>query len=341
MHSALRELDDLTIASRDLRSKKGFTLTMIVHNEMHFLPVFLDHYRALGVARFVILDDASDDGTTDFLSKQPDVMVLKSCRRFGETIPAEQAKSLRLENQRFCLVWRTLLLEKFCSDQWSLHLDADEFVDLPDGLLLSELAETLSNSAGRVVWAVMLDMYPNTLTELDAMGGDGTLNPDRAWYFDGRQHLSLRADAEPKLVYAGCRARLLQRYNLHRKTGLVDKYVRRPLRLKPRPFNAIRKPVLLNWRAGAVFESNHRVSMETLAPYLLPIRHYKFSGHIYGRIVQAIARGQHYRSGGDYKELRNIIEAMQSTGDGFAGPTTTKYEGFEDFRRTGNAFGFD
>ena len=41
------------------------TVCAIVHDEMFFLPAFLAHYRRLGADRFVILDDASTDGTAD------------------------------------------------------------------------------------------------------------------------------------------------------------------------------------------------------------------------------------------------------------------------------------
>ncbi len=44
-----------------------------IRNEMARLPHFLDHYRALGVGQFLIVDNASDDGTADYLAAQPDV----------------------------------------------------------------------------------------------------------------------------------------------------------------------------------------------------------------------------------------------------------------------------
>ncbi len=64
MHSTLEKYDDFAIASRDLTDTPGFTLTGLLHNEMHFLPPFLDHYRKLGVGRFIFVDDRSTDGTS-------------------------------------------------------------------------------------------------------------------------------------------------------------------------------------------------------------------------------------------------------------------------------------
>jgi len=42
-------------------------------NEMERLPYFLDHYRKMGVAHFIIVDNGSTDGSAEFLAGKPDV----------------------------------------------------------------------------------------------------------------------------------------------------------------------------------------------------------------------------------------------------------------------------
>ena len=83
---ALEDFDDFRVLGRDLSAHPGFTLTSVVKNEMFFLPAFLAHYRALGVRRFVFLDDRSTGGTRQYLLEQPEGMVLGSGRRFGDIV---------------------------------------------------------------------------------------------------------------------------------------------------------------------------------------------------------------------------------------------------------------
>ena len=44
-----------------------------LRNEMNRLPYFLEHYRALGVRHFLMVDNNSTDGSGDFLATQADV----------------------------------------------------------------------------------------------------------------------------------------------------------------------------------------------------------------------------------------------------------------------------
>jgi len=82
--------DDLSIVSGRIQPGAPVTLLTIVHNEMFFLPAFLAHYRSLGIEQFVVLDDASTDGTQSFLAQQPDVVVVKSSYRYGDTITVDR-----------------------------------------------------------------------------------------------------------------------------------------------------------------------------------------------------------------------------------------------------------
>ena len=65
--SLRQEYNDLRLVSRKDVDPSGFTLLAILKNEIYFLPAFLNHYRRLGVQRFVFLDDRSDDGSFEYL----------------------------------------------------------------------------------------------------------------------------------------------------------------------------------------------------------------------------------------------------------------------------------
>jgi len=66
---------DLRIIGRDLRSSSGLTMCTMARDEIFPISDFLNHYRAQGVERFIVLDDQSQDGTRELLLTEPDVMV--------------------------------------------------------------------------------------------------------------------------------------------------------------------------------------------------------------------------------------------------------------------------
>lgn len=119
-----------------------------VRNEMARLPFFLDYYRMLGVGHFLIVDNASDDGTTDFLAGQPDVSLW--------TTP----HSYRLS--RFGMDWLGWLLWQYGHGHWCLTVDADELLTYPhaDSRSLTDLTQHLDQQGVASFGAIMLEMYP-------------------------------------------------------------------------------------------------------------------------------------------------------------------------------------
>ena len=86
-------------------------LISVIKNEVRLLPDFLRHYRALGVERFVILDNGSDDGSVELLSSQSDVDCYAVHRRFRW--PEKQG-------------WINRVVSEYGHDEWYLYADADE-----------------------------------------------------------------------------------------------------------------------------------------------------------------------------------------------------------------------
>lgn len=119
-----------------------------LRNEMVRLPYFLDHYRRLGVAHFLIVDNDSDDGTAAYLADQPDVSVWHS------------AHSYRLS--RFGMDWLGLLHFRFGHGHWCLTVDADELLVYPfcESRDLRSLTDWLDRQNTPSMGALMLDLYP-------------------------------------------------------------------------------------------------------------------------------------------------------------------------------------
>jgi hypothetical protein len=58
---------------------------MTVRDEMLRLPETHSHYRRLGVARFFVVDNASTDGTAEFVLAQPDCHVFTTTASYAES----------------------------------------------------------------------------------------------------------------------------------------------------------------------------------------------------------------------------------------------------------------
>ncbi|MFW2545247.1 glycosyltransferase [Primorskyibacter sp. 2E107] len=133
----------------------------VMRNEMFMLPHFLAHYRALGVTSFLIADNASDDGTREYLLEQDDVALF--------SVDTDYKLS------HYGVAWQQAMISAFRTGKWSLVADADELLvwqekqsqTLPDLLKTDDFKEA---EAARIF---MLDMYPEgPLEAVDFTSGD-------------------------------------------------------------------------------------------------------------------------------------------------------------------------
>lgn len=132
---------------------------VVIRNEMLRLPGFLRHHRALGIRRFIFVDNNSDDGTTQYLLDQPDATVLHTDAPYGD----------RSAGQR---KWVNDALQKYCVDRWALVLDADElFVyDACETKDIGAFCGLIEAAGARGLFAFLLDMYPVSYDD-DAQAG--------------------------------------------------------------------------------------------------------------------------------------------------------------------------
>jgi hypothetical protein len=118
-----------------------------MRNEMQMLPMFLEHYRKLGVGGFLVVDNVSDDGTLAYLAEQEDVAAFFSDAPYSST--------------QYGVTWQRALMAHFRLGRWSLVADCDEFLVLPDGV--PSIPDLLSRDAfagADAARVFMLDMYP-------------------------------------------------------------------------------------------------------------------------------------------------------------------------------------
>lgn len=88
-----------------------------LRNERVRLPYFLDYYREQGINHFLIVDNDSNDGSTDYLAQQPDVSVWHT--------------KFSYKRARFGVDWLNWLQLKYAHGHWALVVDPDEFLVYP------------------------------------------------------------------------------------------------------------------------------------------------------------------------------------------------------------------
>src|SRR5579875_3868884 len=103
--------DDLIIGENEI------VVVACLRNELLRLPYFLEYYRRLGVDRFLLVDNNSDDGTREYLADQPDVEYFHTDAGF-----------LGSANGR---MWLQELAETYATGRWVLVADVDELFVYP------------------------------------------------------------------------------------------------------------------------------------------------------------------------------------------------------------------
>jgi hypothetical protein len=132
-----------------------------IRNEFDRLPFFLNHYRTLGVDHFLMIDNASEDASAEYLRDQDDVSLWQTDASYKAS--------------RFGVDWTTWLQIKYGHGHWTLTLDADELLIYPywDTRDLGALTRELDRDGVSSFGAMMLDLYPQgRLSDAHCAAGD-------------------------------------------------------------------------------------------------------------------------------------------------------------------------
>ena len=170
-------------------------LFVTVRNELQRLPFFLNHHRALGICHFIVVDNASSDGTLEYLKAQPDISIWRT----------EHSYKL----SRFGIDWLTWLMIKYGHGHWCLTLDADEILIYPNWTTrpLPALTKWLEQNGRRSFGAMMLDMYPKGRI---GQGNDPEVRSPfeiLKWFDHGNYTIQKKPILENLWIQGGARAR--------------------------------------------------------------------------------------------------------------------------------------
>jgi hypothetical protein len=282
--AGLTRLDDRPLALPD-DAILGFAC---VRDEALRLPHFLDHHRALGVARFFVADNASSDGTTALLMAQPDVHVFAATGSYAAS--------------RCGVDWLNALLAAFAPGHWALTLDADELLVYPgcETLPLPGFAARLAQRGAEALPGFLLDMYAEAPIRA-ARYVAGTPFLATCPFFDADTYHERTAEGLP--ARGGPRHRLFWQG-----------------RDRPKPSPVLHKIPLVRWRSGLAYEaSTHRIGGVALAEASCVLLHFKLFADFVENAAREAARQEHWDGAAQYASYHAALRDAPDLSAHFAG----------------------
>lgn len=257
---------------------------VVVRNEAVRLPFFLDTYRRLGVARFLVVDNASADGTADLLAAQPDVTVWRS--------------DLAFSRANFGAGWFEPILRAHGVGHWTLIVDADEMLVYLDCETqpLPALCADLERAGKRALDGVLLDMYSDRPIR-DTHYAPGQDPRQICPYFDRQFYHAAHAGWTPyrnqTTLVGGVRQRVF---------GADGNYV-------------LSKVPLVRYAEDVVLiGGQHWTSLpaEQIAQRRCALLHFKYMSAFPDYVRQEVVRGQHFGGAMQYAEYARGLDARDN-----------------------------
>jgi len=251
-------------------------LIFLCCNERRFLPSFFEHYRLMGVTRFICVDDRSTDGAREYLLEQADTDVFESDVRYADAAHGG--------------TWREILFHLYGYDRWYLNVDADEYLVF-EGLgrdPIRVFVDRLFDAGIRRLPAPMIELYPITPLEEAVFDGQDERMPwEVAGHFDGDgytispRNMGLYFTGGVRTRVFGANGRLMKYpliYWNHRCS--LRSSIHRPL------------PGILNF-----------------APVMGCTLHFKIFSDFRESTRTAAAKGQHHNDSAYYRELQQRLDS--------------------------------
>ncbi len=270
---------------------------LCIRNERLRLPYFLTYYRNLGITRFLVVDNDSDDGSTDLLLAEPDVYVFLT----KQPVPAEPV--------------RRRLDERDPRGACRRSLGADgrrrRAVRVPgsEERRLDQLTAALDRRGENAVMAFLLDMYS------EGPIGDAVCAPGQPFlevcpFFDRDGYEW--GPPEPRCGTAPLRGG--PRKRLFWSAGEV--------RLAP----YLPKVPLVRWQPSLVYTtSTHLLENVRLSAMTGALLHFKFFSDFVERAPFEAQRAEHWEQGGEYARYSRGLHGRPDLSCMYSG--STRYKG--------------
>lgn len=253
-------------------SPEAIMLVACVRNEMIRIAQFLDHYRRVGVDHFAIVDNASEDGTAEWLEQQPNVSLYRTSQSFAAAGCG--------------WAWIETLLQRHAADRWCLVADADELLVYPGypDCSLKDLVAYHEAYGFSAMASLMLDMYSATLCPpKDAVGSLLDLCP---YYDSGGIRVACRVlfDRAQDRLTGGFRQRVLG-------TRVI-----------------LNKVALFHNRPGVRLSSgNHAIIGARCSDLRAVHLHFKYLADFRERVALEMDRGEHWNGASEYRSYARAL----------------------------------
>jgi Glycosyl transferase family 2 len=311
LRAVRRRLQLSLLADRTADIAPGDVLCFLcIRNEMPRLPHFLRHHRALGVQHFLVVDNASTDGSDLFLLDQADVSLWRT--------PASYKAS------RFGMDWLTWLQLRHGHGHWCLTLDADELLVYPywQTRPLSALTAWLEQQGRDSFGALTVDMYPKGPVSQETFGPEDDPIRHLAWFDAGNYQTQVQPRMRNLWVQGGARARAF----------FAD---------DPRRAPTLNKTPLVRWHwRYAYVNSTHALLPPRLNEVYATdggeltsgvLLHTKFLPGITDRSAEEKARGEHFGDAAQYAAYYDRLTADPVLHT----PASTRYTGWRQMEALG------
>jgi glycosyltransferase involved in cell wall biosynthesis len=256
----------------------------VLRNELARLPYFLEYYRKKGVRAFLAVDNASSDGSFEYLIKQPDVYLWRS--------------ELSFNRANFGAGWFEPILRMHGRDHWCLIVDADELLYYPEceRRSLADLCRRLDLNGKRALKAIHLDMYSDRPVR-DTHYAPGTPFEELCPYFDRDYYHRCDDNAGP----------------FHNQTAYFGGVRRRIFGEDFR--NYLSKVPLLKYDRDCILAGGQHwtnLPVERIAIETGALLHFKFFSSFPGYVSQEVIRKEHQGDAMQYQEYDRGLRQQPS-----------------------------
>lgn len=259
--------------------RSDIPLVAQIRNARRYLPSFLEHYRKIGVTRFIFVDDRSVDGSLEYLENIGDVDLYQSHLNY-------------MESDRGIL-FKEEVVERYGRNRWWVFVDIDEYL-VYDGIKehgLRDLTRVLEKRRLTRLLSPLLDMYPiGDIQYARFDGSDSTMPWEVASGFD-RSGYFTRFRGKDWEIRGGVRHRVFGNWVELAKYPLMyvsDEDYFRSIHY-PRPYYGNYVPILGN------------------------LLHFKFFNDYEDSIRSAANEGRYFENSKHYKTTLDRIDQGQAT----------------------------
>ena len=253
----------------------------LVRDGRPWLESFMEHYASLGARHIVFLDNDSRDDTVAVAAGYDNVTILRSTLPFN----------------RYELLFRQYLIQRFGQGRWSLCVDIDELFDYPysDIIGLQSLLGYLNGKSYTAVTAQMLDMFPNGPLAGQVSGSEESFRERHNLYdLSGLKRKDITRHSGRNNVFDSTDIECLAGGIRETVFDVMPRLTKFPLVVS----DGIVKPV-----EG----SPHHIDNARIADFSCVLLHYKYVGRFHEQVAQAAQEENHWNNSAQYKQYLKVL----------------------------------